>query len=333
MLYLPERSLTTLDTVHCINALTLLRGLPDNFVHCVVTSPPYFGLRDYGVSGQVGLESTPQAFVQRLVEIFREVRRVLRKDGTCWLNLGDSYVSNGDQSPAGSTKQASNRGANAAGRNIKLSLPDKNLLMIPARVAIGLQDDGWILRSDIIWNKPNPMPESVTDRPTKSHEYVYLLVKSQRYHYDADAIKEDAVESDREYSFTTPYKIIGRAGGNPSGNEANGKMLSYAKRNKRSVWEVGTEPNSFAHFATFPQKLIEPMILAGCPKDGIVLDPFMGSGTTGLVARKLGRHYIGSELNPEYVAIAKDRLRLPFEPRQVKHKNDVSDLPMFASMV
>lgn len=263
-----------IDTIEVADALDYLRSLPDEYVNCIVTSPPYYGLRDYGVSGQIGLEATIDDFTKTMVSVFREARRALRSDGTLWLNLGDSYSSGGKTTQVVDT--LARKRTNVAVRPIDSTLPAKNLMMIPSRVAIALQEDGWILRSDIIWHKPNPVPEKVKDRPTKAHEYVFLLVKSPRYCYSADTVKE-------------------------------------ATANRRSVWTVATEPTPFAHFATFPRKLIEPMILAGCPAGGIVLDPFMGSGTTALVARKLGRHYLGCDLNPEYVRLALDRLAEPYQ--------------------
>lgn len=259
------------------DCLYVLKTLPDNSVHCCVTSPPYWGLRDYGVDGQLGLEKTPEGYVEKMVEVFREVRRVLRDDGTLWLNLGDSF---------GFPKQ-------------------KDLTGIPWRVAFALQADGWYLRSDIIWYKPNAMPESVKDRPTKAHEYIFLLSKSPRYYYDADAIREEAKT---KWSFRAgaakPEK-----GDNKDRND-NGRrcIVGAGTKNKRTVWHVATRPFKGAHFAVFPPDLIEPCILAGCPEGGIVLDTFFGSGTTGVVASKLKRGFIGIELNPEYIEIAKTRL-------------------------
>lgn len=382
-----------LDTIVCSDALIFLQSLPDASVNCLVTSPPYFGLRDYGIAGQIGLEDTPQVFVKTMVELFREALRVLRDDGTCWLNLGDSYVSGGNSTPQRDTsggftgKDLGTRGrqgyAKASGSGVEhnradIGLAPKNLLGIPWRTAFALQDDGWILRSDIIWAKSNPMPESVTDRCTKSHEYVFMFAKSEKYWYDADAIREKAEYGRRDWK-DEHYKNgdirIHHKGTTTGGDPSAG-------RNKRTVWTVSTEATPFAHFATFPQKLIEPMILAGCPhkvcvvcgapwvrqvevsggtigkggwhdhsddlgkgmlsvrgnginrstadykretlgfmaqcqcnvatRPGITLDPFMGSGTTGLVARRLGRHYIGCDLSPVYVDLARKRLAVPY---------------------
>jgi DNA modification methylase len=250
----------------------LLKQLPDGCIQTCVTSPPYWGLRDYGVEGQLGQEQSPYEYVANMVEVFRGVRSALRDDGTLWLNLGDSYA-------------------------------DKSLVGIPWMVAFALREDGWCLRSDIIWHKPNPMPESVTDRPTKAHEYVFLLAKSQRYHYDASAISEAAVKGDagagaRNY-------VAGSVG-----NQR--KRLSQTEvdrtlRNKRTVWTVASQSFAGSHFATMPPTLVEPCILAGSSTGDIVLDPFFGSGTTGMVAEKHGRKWIGFDLNPEYEKLQKER--------------------------
>jgi DNA modification methylase len=313
------------NRVYNVDALTLLRAMASASVNCIVTSPPYFNLRDYGIPGQIGNEETPQQFVAKLVELFREARRVLRDDGTFWLNLGDTYTGGGrgDTPPLNTRnwKQGTNNGSLINERTDVQGLPSKSLIGIPWRVAFGLQDDGWILRSDIIWHKPNPMPESVTDRPTKAHEYVFLFAKSQRYFYDADAIREPLVrvwgennigENNVWVTGEATGKVLGRKT-NPNSGIATSSPNELG-RNKRSVWSITTEPFSGAHFATFPTKLIEPMILAGCPVGGVVYDPFMGSGTTALVARKHGRDYIGSELNPDYAKIARDRLDAPYTP-------------------
>ena len=257
----------------------VLPTLPAGSVHCCVTSPPYFGLRDYGHENQIGLERTPEAFVQELVEVFREVRRVLRDDGTLWLNLGDSY--NAYNANRGASTSISDgtagRGHPTHRRGLTTpTLKNKDLIGIPWRVAFALQSDGWYLRQDIIWHKPNPMPESVTDRCTKAHEYLFLLSKGARYHFDSEAIKEPATKG--------------------------------ATRNRRSVWSVTTKPFKGAHFATFPPDLIEPCILAGCPAGGTVLDPFMGSGTTAAVSLQHGRQFVGVELNPEYLELARRRV-------------------------
>lgn len=310
------------------DALSVLKDLDSESVNCCVTSPPYWGLRDYGVAGQLGLEKTPEEYTARMVELFREVRRVLKIDGTLWLNLGDSYAGSGkgrlaDGSHSIGGKQDTNVGSNK-GKLSKSSAPNckpKDLIGIPWLVAFALRADGWYLRSDIIWSKPNPMPESVTDRPTKSHEYVFLLSKSQKYYYDGDAIKEPVAESTMERE---PADFGGKKGReyhpeetDPNyrgGHEQSGRTFNYEEvckngRNKRSVWTVSNLPFPEAHFAVFPPKLIQPCILAGCPEKGIILDPFAGSGTTGVVAINEGRDFIGIELNPEYIQIAEARIK------------------------
>lgn len=365
----------------------VLKTLPDQSAHCVVTSPPYFGLRDYGVDGQIGLEPTPSEFVEALVGVLREARRALRDEGTLWLNLGDSYAGSwGAQghritesdAPSWHSSQIKNhpKRGRQTGTIREAGLKPKDLIGIPWRVAFALQDDGWYLRQDIIWSKPNPMPESVTDRCTKAHEYLFLLSKSQRYFYDGDAIAEQVAESSiarlaqdvegQAGSARVPGKTNGtmKAVGRPQALRASeiarekgltqahieairavgiadtGKALvttngagknteeikrlaAEAKealggyyreflmggtRNKRSVWEVPTQPFRGAHFATFPPDLIEPCIKAGCPAGGTVHDPFGGAGTTGLVADRLQRNSILIELNPKYAAMARNRI-------------------------
>lgn len=315
----------TLDTIVCSDALTYLRTLPDASVNCVVTSPPYYGLRDYGVTGQLGLEASPRAYVDAMCAVFSEVRRVLRDDGTLWLNVGDSYNNSprGNTDVANFTKSRKDGGLGWTQEHAQRGLtdykydktksadvPQKSLLGIPWRLAFALVDDGYILRSDIIWAKPNPMPESVTDRPTKAHEYVFLMSKSGRYWYDADAVREPMKPDSASryaYSFGGPKNIQLKATDNQTA--VVGFRDVTDGRNARSVWTIATEPTPFAHFATMPQTLVERCILAGCPKGGVVLDPFVGSGTTALVARRLDRHYIGCDLNPEYVALATKRLK------------------------
>ena len=292
-------------TGDCLQVLSLL---PSGSVNTCVTSPPYFGLRDYGVDGQIGLEDTPDAFVGRLVEVFREVRRVLRDDGTLWLNLGDSYAANRayqvEQTKGGPKHGVAQAVSGRSQQASDYGLKPKDLIGVPWRVAFALQADGWYLRQDIIWHKPNPMPESVTDRCTKAHEYIFLLSKGPRYYFDAEAIKEPAVQAGRVRS--------DRMGGNKyveGVKHSDGSVFTGSEtRNRRSVWTVTTKPFKGAHFATFPPDLIEPCVLAGAPIGGTVLDPFFGAGTTGLVAQKHGRRCVGIELNPEYVEIAKARL-------------------------
>jgi len=293
------------------DAAEALRGMDAGSVHCCVTSPPYWGLRDYGEADQLGLEPTPDLYVERMVEVFAEVRRVLRDDGTLWLNLGDSYATGagavGD-CPGGGSQGDNWKGATTSPNRMPIpGLKPKDLVGIPWRAAFALQADGWYLRSDIIWAKPNPMPESVRDRPTKAHEYIFLLSKSKRYFYDADAIAENGNPSNYRGNPTTRRC--------PPGKQPQGKMdarrgeIDATTRNKRTVWTVTTKPYAEAHFATFPPKLIEPCVLAGCPEGGTVLDPFCGSGTTGVVALRASRDFLGIELNPEYVTMARHRIQ------------------------
>ena len=341
-------------TVRILNCDVLagLAQLDDESVHCVVTSPPYWGLRDYGVDGQIGLEATPAEFVARMVDVFREVRRVLRMDGTCWVNLGDSYAgswgaqSRGDEYPGGleGTSPLQARSISASVRDqsgtgsLKRTpgLKSKDLIGAPWRVAFALQDDGWWLRQDIIWHKPNPMPESIQDRCTKAHEYIFLLTKSERYAYDAEAIRELSETDDmrrpygsagvidprgREAQGNGKLRKIKVPGGWDRGEGAHGTIHRDGRtsaeyqdaevklgRNKRSVWTIATAPFAEAHFATFPPELPEICIKAGCPVGGTVLDPFGGAGTTGLVADRLQRNAILIELNPEYAAMAERRI-------------------------
>ena len=316
--------MTFLNKIYFGDCIETMRSWPGGFVQTCVTSPPYWGLRDYGVEGQLGLEKTPDEYVAKMVAVFREVKRVLRDDGTMWLNLGDSYEREGGRTSG---------------------VKAKDLVGIPWRVAFALQADGWYLRQDIIWAKPNPMPESVTDRCTKSHEYIFMLTKSARYYYDADAIKEPAIyyeidsrpsalERGRMYDYDSKEKALGRVAVYKDAKSFDGKHSDKqrghgrrhagfndrwdamekteqcgAMRNKRDVWTVATRPFSGAHFATFPPKLIEPCILAGSATGDTVLDPFMGSGTTAMVAQSLGRNYIGCELNREYEAMQADRTK------------------------
>lgn len=385
------------ETEHCQiyhgHVLEVLKSMPDESVHCCVTSPPYWGLRDYGIEPQVwddrgncehvwgnilpprgksgwdtfehkynspgchatvigskmkkleenqnggtgqfcqlcgawrgslGLEPTPNLFVSHIVQIFREVRRVLRKDGTCWVNLGDSYAS-GNRSDYGSFQPDSKQATHSA---IKFSprppqptnIKPKDLVGIPWMVAFALRADSWYLRSDIIWHKPNPMPESCKDRPTKAHEYLFLLSKSQRYYYDCEAIREPHKDINRPNGFKGKDGIGPRSDnqGWSTGNVSLDKHREYNPngRNKRSVWTIATEPTPEAHFATFPRKLVEPCILAGCPKDGTVLDPFFGSGTVFKVAYKHGRKTIGIELSKTYL----DDIAIPMIKRKTKQR-------------
>lgn len=284
-----------IDTILTGDSLSILKTMPDNSVHCCVTSPPYYALRDYEADGQIGRETTPDEYIERLVAVFREVRRVLKNDGTFWLNISDTYCTNKHQ-----------------------GCKTKDMLGIPWRLALALRDDGWHLRSDVIWEKPNTMPESVKDRCTRCYEHVFQLTKSKRYFYDASAIAEP-VDSD------TPGRMRrGRGGAHKySGGIPGQSMQTINKprlagsipedkiqthRNKRDVWHINTSPYSGAHFAAFPPKLAETCIIAGCPKGGTVLDPFLGSGTTGYVAKQTGRYFIGIDINPAYCKLAENRI-------------------------
>lgn len=349
------------NTILVGDVLSRIAEIPDETVDCVVTSPPYFGLRDYGVAGQVGLEATPQEYVEKMVLVFREVRRVLKKSGVLWLVLGDSYAGSGRGRDGDGThaaksgeKQKTNKGstagvlrkvdfhdkiveAGAIGRDWvppPEGLKPKDLIGIPWRVALALQADGWWLRQDIVWQKRNPMPESVTDRCTKSHEHVFLMTKSAKYHYDADSIREPSGPDktpgrgsrafiDRDVSHQKKGELAGAHG--TLRHDGNGMRMAEKwnnpkGRNKRSVWSIATKPYRGAHFATFPEKLVEPCIKAGCPKGGIVLDPFMGSGTVGVVAKMLGRNWLGIELSAEYAAMAEARIGSWNDPVVMKRK-------------
>ena len=344
------------------NVLETLKDLPDCSVQCVVTSPPYYGLRDYGMEGQIGLEATPEAYVETMVKVFREVRRVLKDDGTLWLNLGDSYAGswgnyggqnrgNGKQRKIVNGSQVEQKAyegkehwkpptANNLGNGIK----PKDLIGIPWMVAFALRADGWYLRQDIIWNKPNPMPESMTDRCTKSHEYIFLLSKSKVYYFDQEAIKEPAAVESLErlrrgvsdhhknvngapgqtpHSMNKPRLNVKRGGFDGKTNAMPGREAFrqfVEMRNKRSVWTVTTKPYKEAHFAVYPPDLIEPCILAGSREGDTVLDPFNGSGTTGEVSIRHNRFYIGCELNPDYVRLTKKRLSKvqPVLPQEIR---------------
>jgi DNA modification methylase len=293
------------------NVLDIIQSIPSESIQTCVTSPPYWGLRDYGVEGQLGLEKTPEEYIENLLKVFRQVHRCLTNDGTLWLNLGDSYYSQpgGNQ---GKTDKRHNRRYTST-KILDKQVPDlhpKNLVGIPWRVALALQADGWILRQDIIWHKPNTMPESVTDRCTKAHEYIFLLSKSPRYFFDNVAFREPATDkrgpgNKNRVSIPTGQTSFGDS------NHVRGslhKIKPKEFRNRRSVWKVSTKPFKGAHFATFPPDLIEPCILAGSLEGSTVLDPFIGAGTTGLVAKKNNRKYIGIELNPEYAEMATKRI-------------------------
>ena len=309
-----------IDTIINRDALYALRELPEESVHCCVTSPPYYALRDYGLDAQIGREDTPEQYIDRLTEVFREVRRVLRTDGTFWLNIADTYCGTGNKgyhadpkNPRGRNGQAVSIARQAAG------CKQKDLIGIPWLLAFALRADGWYLRSDIIWQKENPMPESVKDRPTRCYEHIFLLSKEKKYYYDAAAIAEPlapttaeryrrARSTNSKYTLEIPGQGKVQGLNRPRDGGYYDDALMPTTRNKRDVWTVSTNGFRGAHFAVFPEKLIEPCILAGSPLGGTVLDPFAGSGTTGVVAKRLRRDFIGCEINPDYAQMAADRI-------------------------
>ena len=336
-----------LNKIYNQDCLQGLKQLPDNCVDCCVTSPPYYALRDYGVDGQIGLEETPQKYIEKLTNVFMEVFRVLKEQGTLWLNIGDSYWGGGWRNAqfnehSGDIQKGS-KGTHCGDimppcKGYQGGYKPKDLIGIPWMLAFSLRNAGWYLRQDIIWHKPNPMPESVTDRCTKAHEYIFLLSKSKQYYFDYEAISEPCADQNR-----TNYQSGSRSNGenkdrndndlgersktwNPrtkncqyDGQQPNTMHLrreqglpdkEYLVRNKRDVWSVNVKPDKVAHFATYPEELITPCILAGCPKDGVVLDPFMGSGTTARVARMLNRNFVGFELNPDYCKIINNKIQV-----------------------
>ena len=289
------------------DCMNVIKDIPEKSIDCCITSPPYWGLRNYDQDDQIGLEESPDEYVAKMVELFRGVHHALKDDGTLWLNLGDSYVAGatgslgnhtGSEYGFDSSHKTQQEGFRRPDKKVD-GLKSKNLVGIPWRVAFALQADGWYLRQDIIWHKPNPMPESVTDRCTKAHEYIFLLTKNQKYHYDNEAIKEDAL-----------YAGVPRGGSTNRYEQNNfgGDNKQYDTKNKRSVWSVPVKPYKIAHFATYPEDLIEPCVPAGCRQGGTILDPFAGAGTTGLVAKKNGCNFIGIELNPDYAEIARKRI-------------------------
>lgn len=311
------------------DAREVLRTLPEESVHCVVTSPPYWGLRCYGVAGQLGLEESPAEYVEKMVTVFREVWRVMRPDGTLWLNMGDGYATTGSAGRAQRglhelvercSPRKTPRKSNRAHQGVVPHPPRrrkppgfklKDLIGMPWRLAFALQEDGWLLRTDIIWHKSNPMPESVRDRPTRCHEYIFLLSKSPRYFYDYRAVTEPVSGGSHPRGKGVNPKAAlnptpGRVKQNASFSAAVAGLVSV--RNRRTVWKVNTQCFHGAHFAVFPEKLVEPCILAGSPRGGLVLDPFAGSGTTGVVALRHGRDFIGIDLNPAYAEMARARL-------------------------
>ena len=316
--------------IYCGNSAETIASWPDECVDCCVTSPPYYGLRDYGAEGQIGLEPTPEEYISRLVGVFRQVRRVLKPSGTLWVNIGDSYAGSGKGAWKNKTAQKEVYVPDPGDKVVRIpkvwaGIKSKDLIGIPWMLAFALRADGWYLRQDIIWSKPNPMPESVTDRCCKSHEYIFMLSKSARYYFDADAIKQPAkpstltrVAQDVEHQAVSARRMKAVIGGrkrqranesldssDPMFRHNSHREYEYTDRvNKRSVWEVATTPFHGAHFAVYPEALIVDCIKAGCPENGVVLDPFMGAGTTALVAKKLNRHFVGVELNPANVELA-----------------------------
>lgn len=301
-----------METILCGDALEQLRTLEPESVHTCVTSPPYYNLRDYGAVGQIGMEATPEEYIDKLVDVFREVRRVLHPDGTLWVNIGDSYATRSGAQPPTNTRNAHGHTAKRPPGGYKY----KDLMGIPWLLAFALRADGWYLRQDIIWHKTNAMPESVRDRCTKAHEYIFLLSKSEHYYFNAAAIREPITGKSTKRYLQNDGKPRPRFGGGKYGDDRaeesrtkSGKAyIPTAQRNKRDVWEISTGGFKGAHFAVFPERLVEPCILAGCPENGTVLDPFAGSGTTGVVAKRLRRDFVGVEINPEYWKMATDRI-------------------------
>ena len=309
-----------LNTIIHGDSLDVLKTLPSESVNCIVTSPPYYCLRDYGVAGQIGLEKSPEKYIERLVSVFSECFRVLKADGTFWLNIGDSYAGSG-RGWGGKNDLFSRKIQPTASYATEFSKPqkllnykNKDLIGIPWALAFALRERGWYLRQDIIWHKPNPMPESVTDRCTKSHEYLFLLTKSPKYYFNHASMLEPAKYDNRKDIVKKPspkyqnggtgLAIQGFAKSGYRWKSVEGQFV----RNRRDVWNIPTHPFKGAHFATFPPELVRPCVQAGCPKGGVVLDPFSGAGTTALVAKECGCNYIGIELNPDYIKIAQQRL-------------------------
>lgn len=297
-----------METLLLGDALEQLRTLADESVHVCITSPPYYNLRDYGTVGQIGMEETTDEYIEKLVDVFREVWRVLRPDGTLWVNIGDSYATRSGAQPPTNTRNRCGHTAKKLPNGFKY----KDLMGIPWMLAFALRADGWYLRQDIIWHKTNAMPEAVKDRCTKAHEYIFLLSKSERYFFDATAIKEPCGKKGNSRIFRGGGAYTeGRSFLNSAitERESHGNTVnSTGARNKRSVWNIATAQFKAAHYATFPERLVEPCILAGCPEGGTVLDPFAGSGTTGAVAKRLRRNFLGIEINPEYLEMAQERI-------------------------
>ena len=297
-----------------------MKELPTESVHCCVTSPPYYALRDYGVDGQIGREATPKDYIMRLTEVFTEVRRILRPDGTLWLNISDTYAGKGNQGEYVDAKNPHGRNGQAVALNYKVEgCKPKDMIGIPWMLAFALRDAGWYLRNDIIWMKENPMPESVKDRCARCYEHIFLFSKSRKYHFDYKAISEPiapataqrlkrGISERNKYGIAIPGQAQQQTINRPREHGEITEDKINPLRNKRDVWIINTVPFKGGHYAAYPPKLVETCLLAGCPEGGIVLDPFMGSGTTGMVAKQLNRHYIGVELNPEYADLALARI-------------------------
>ena len=319
--------MTLKDTILYGDCRETLKNLTNSSVQMCVTSPPYYGLRDYGgEKNQIGQEQTPEEFIDELVKVFREVRRTLKDDGTLWLNIGDSYYNYRPSKGKSYPKQTVSKTKQdlpdySSKRNNKLSnLKEKDLIGIPWMLAFALRADGWYLRQDIIWHKPNPMPESVKDRCTKSHEYIFLLSKNKKYYYDNEAIKEPVKQD-----WGTRNRANGKYHNSGSGLQPHsGLTKSYTTKNKRSVWSITNKPYKHAHFATFPPDLIVPPILAGSKKGDIILDPFMGSGTTGMVAKQHGRYFVGCELHDDYSELIKQRMPVEISAQEIQ--NPLTDM-------
>ena len=308
------------NKIYCGDAMKMLRRFPAESVNCIVTSPPYYCLRDYGMRGQIGLEQSPELYIKRLAYIFKECRRVLKKDGIMWVVIGDSYAGSGrgvgDVNKKGMQQKASYATEFSKPKKL-LHYKNKDLIGIPWLLAFALRKSGWYLRQDIIWHKPNPMPESVRDRCTKAHEYVFLFSKSAKYYFDSNAMLEPAKYDGRKNAYNGSKKYVAGSSGMAAQTIFKGgrkrwvsTVNGYPARNKHSVWTVATRGFKEAHFATFPSDLIRSCIEAGCPPNGVVLDPFMGAGTTALVAKELGRNFVGIELNADYIKIAEKRLKM-----------------------
>lgn len=311
---------TEVNVIHCGDSLEVLKSLPDDFVNCCITSPPYYALRDYGEEKQIGREATPEEYIDRLVSVFHEVKRILTPDGTLWLNIDDTYCGTGSKGESCDPKYPNGRNGQSVSLNKKAHrCKPKDLIGIPWLAALALRSDGWYLRSSIIWQKGNTMPESCKDRPSRCYEYVFLLTKSKKYYYDWQAIAEPIAPTTaarmkgsrgehNKYANTVPGQNHAQRINAPRRKGAYTDEMISPVRNKRNVWQINTVPYKGGHFATYPPKLVETCLLAGCPENGIVLDPFFGSGTTGMVAKAQSRRYIGIELNPEYCKLAMQRI-------------------------